>query len=162
MKVFAALLISIFILHGCAVTPPPGAYLNADIRYDLPTNPWQGGRLDAFQQLTIAFEDKVLFLQVFIALAPGQAKITLLDMSGRRALDINWGRDDLQIYRADWLPKSARAEDVLARLVLAYWPVDIARMGLPAAAKLRLQENERFIETASGLILSNTSNAHNP
>lgn len=162
MRVYAALCLSLLILAGCAAAPKQHAYLDQNVRYDLPANPWQGERLNAFQQLTIEFKEKALFLQAFIALEPGRAKITLLDMSGRRALDINWQLNNIQIYRADWLPDTARAEDVLARLVLAYWPLEIARAGLPAGTKLRVHGDRRLIENTSGQVLSITSDGENP
>ena len=162
MRVYAALCLSLLILAGCAAAPLPRAHLDQDVRYDLPANPWQGERLNAFQQLTIEFKEKTLFLQAFIALEPGRAKITLLDMSGRRALDINWQLNNIQIYRADWLPGTARAEDVLARLVLAYWPVEIARAGLPAGTRLRVRGGQRVVENTSGQVLSIVSDGEQP
>ena len=68
----------------------------------------------------------------------------------------------MQIYRADWLPDTARTEDVLARLVLAYWPLEIAREGLPAGTQLRVFSDQRFVENTSGQILTITSDGENP
>ena len=162
MRVYAAICLSLLILAGCAAASLPRGHLDQEVRYELPANPWQGERLNAFQQLTIEFKEKTLFLQAFIALEPGRTKITLLDMSGRRALDIDWQQDNMQIYRADWLPDTARAEDVLARLVLAYWPVEIARAGLPVGTRLRVADGRRVIENTSGQVLSIVSDRENP
>ncbi len=162
MRVYAALCLFLLILAGCTTAPLPRAHLDQKTEYELPANPWEGPRLNAFQQLSIQFKEKALFLQAFIALAPGQAKITLLDMSGRRALDINWQQDEVQIYRADWLPDAARAEEVLARLVLAYWPAEIARTGLPVGTVLRIEAARRLVENTSGTVLLITSDGENP
>ena len=146
MRFFLSLLAVMFLLSACASSQLRYARINSELLYSLPQNPWNGPQQSAHQQVTLTFADKTILLQALVQLSDRDVRILLLDPAGRRALELQWRVDSLVVHKADWLPGNVEGEDILARLVWAFWPVEVAQQGLPETAQIT--------ETVDGRVIS--------
>ena len=157
-----ALVVLSLVVSGCAMTSPEQAYLSQEFIYNLPSNPWSQEPLSALQQVTISHGKTASKFQAVLALKPGSAKIVLLDMTGRRAMDINWTRDGLETKTATWLPQNVTAPDILAHIVLAFWPIESAKLGLPITGQMTTNGNNRSITSEGRKLIEIRSDSQNP
>lgn len=157
-------IISLFalMLASCASQSVREAHLGKDMIYSLPQNPWTGKSLTSFQQVTLEYDTVVFHFQAIIDLHPGLVKIALIDMTGRRAADINWSENNIDIIKADWLPDAVNAEEIVARLVLAFWPIEMAKIGLPKTAILLDEGYSRRVITEGKTLINISRNGDNP
>lgn len=157
------LLFSVLLAGACATAPVQTGFLARDLQYSLPAQPWTNPPLTAFQQVTIEFGDSVQHFQASVDLKPGLVKISLLDLTGARAMDINWSDDDtLEIAQASWLPPEVRGEDILTQIVLAFWPISEAKKGLPRDVTLSQSDDIREIRTGKEILISVSGDQDNP
>jgi len=157
-----AFVVVFLVLSGCAVTSTEQAYLSREFIYNLPPNPWTGDPLSALQQVTISHGKIVSKFQAVFALTPGSAKIALLDMTGRRAMDMDWTLEGLETKTATWLPKDVIAPDILAHIVLAFWPVESVKYGLPTTGQMTTNGNNRSITSEGRNLIEIRSDSDNP
>ncbi len=148
-------------VSGCAGSVAHNVNLSKDFQYSLPQDAWVGEPVSAFQQVTLSFGDEVIHFQAIVELKAPHAKILLLDMTGRRAMDIHWSQTGVEVQYADWLPENVNASEILSRMVLAFWPIDQIKMGLPANGNLVQRGNVRLIKHTGETILEITKSNEN-
>ncbi|WP_025899170.1 DUF3261 domain-containing protein [Sneathiella glossodoripedis] len=144
MKIFLCIVASVFVLTACAATNRHEAQLNETLTYTLPEVPWKGDDINAHQQVSLSFADKEIQLTAALRLRQGEVRVIFLDMTGQRVLDLIWTQQNLLVERAAWLPEQVSATDVLARIVLAYWPAREVEPGLTDNMALIQKPLSRF------------------
>jgi hypothetical protein len=124
----------ILALAACA-TPSPSplqeeVFISPDLRFELP--PWAKPErsLEAAQVLTGRFGDKSFSFQARLSLNEQRLKVVGIDPLGRRVIDILWDSHGVTATRAAWAPEGLRARNVLADIVIAYWPGEIVESAL--------------------------------
>lgn len=152
----------LFVVVGCSSNPVERVYLNKNLEYSLPINPWSGSPLSAFQQVTVSYGKELAHFQAIVDVNQDLATIVMLDLAGRRTIDIEWSTQGIAIKTADWLPENVKAAEILARLVLAFWPIEDARKGLPQNSTLHQTGFVRSVEQASQTVVRMSRDGDNP
>ena len=100
------------------------------ISLQLPRRPDLGRRIEAAQSVRIRHRDTVLAFETRISIADGRFRIAALDLAGRRALTVDWTERGVEISSAPWLPETFRPRNLLADMVMMFWPPDDIRAAL--------------------------------
>jgi len=122
-------------MAGCLSAPPaadgaaPQVAIAPDTRLVLP-RPELGRSVEAVQQVTARRDGSVYVFEVRLQATPDRVQLAGIDPAGRRAMTIDWSGGHLAVERAAWLPDGVRPENVLADLVLAFWPEEVLRQAL--------------------------------
>ncbi|WP_336083934.1 DUF3261 domain-containing protein [Thalassospira sp. CH_XMU1448-2] len=121
----------------------------------LPDQPWlEDTVINVIQQVSAKWknptpqsgQDRATFI-ARIAINADRVKITVLDDLGRRALDIDWTENALDITTADWVSGMVDGRRLLADMVMTYWPVDVVRSALGTDLSISETGNKRMIKT---------------
>jgi hypothetical protein len=119
----------------------------------LPANPWQESTvIDVTQQVKAKWNDPqaqsgqghATFI-ARIAIDPGHVKIAVIDDLGRRALDIDWTENALDITTADWVSGMVDGRRLLADMVMTYWPLGVVQVALAPGLSIAEARGERVI-----------------
>ena len=153
VPLFLAVVMSSLLLSGCAISPPPlprapeetrltGPILIApDVRLRMP-KPYDLPRpVEAVQLVTASHGDETFAFEAHIHATPDHFLLVGLDMMGRKLMTIDWAGDKVSFEAAPWMPPELRPENILADLVLLYWPEAIVRQSL-------IMPSARFAVTA--------------
>ncbi len=95
-------------------------------------------------------------------LKPGVAKISLLDPAGRRAIALTWTEHELTAQKASWVPDEMNTNDILARMIIAFWPLEHAKEGMAADVALVKNEQGRTLRLKDTDIIAVTYSSDNP
>jgi|AGTN01.2.fsa_nt_gi Protein of unknown function (DUF3261). len=109
---------------ACAAPPPdfdrvpvaPGVTLS------LPSPAELGRSVEAVQLVTARHGGDVFLFEGRLSVSPQMLTMVGTDPLGRRAMSLRWSPAGLEVERASWLPDGLRPENVLADIVLLYWP----------------------------------------
>lgn len=104
-----------------AVAIAPGILLS------LPSPAELGREVEAVQMVTADYGSKSFAFEVRLSVDSERVLLVGTDTMGRRAMNIEWERGTLSVDHAPWLPDVVRPENVLADLVLLYWPDEAVR-----------------------------------
>lgn len=113
------------------VLPPP-ADLGRDVRMD--------------HLVTARYGDRVVNFEGHIEVTGGRFQMAVIDPLGRKALTVDWTGDDIAYSPAPWIPEVLQPQNILADLVLIYWPPEALRRALaPAHAALEAAPGHRAV-----------------
>lgn len=133
MKNGARALICLSLLASCA-TPVPARVTRVDIApglsFALPDAAELGRTVAAVQMVTAHRDGDSFVFEGRVAADADGLTLAGTDALGRRAMTIRWQGRTLAVDSAAWLPQAVRAENVLADLILLYWPGEAVRRGL--------------------------------
>ncbi len=125
------------------VTIAPG------VTMDLPFTRVPGRAVDAVQRVTAHYQDRTVVFEGRISATPERFLLVSLDTLGRRAMTVTWTAAGVHAEAAPWLPASVRAENMLADIVLIYWPEAAVRAALTGAS-LEVTAGRRSVRSRSG------------
>ena len=91
------------------------------IAWKLPDRP-----REVVQMISGRVADKSFQLRARLSLTEEKLLLVGLDALGRRVFDIRWDRSGVIATKAEWVPASLKATDILSLIVAAYWPLDAA------------------------------------
>ena len=92
------------------------------------------GRSTEATQLVLARHGGQKFaFEIRISVDPRRVLVVGTDTLGREAMRIVWDGSRLDVERAPWLPASLRPENVLADIMLVYWPSAALRQAMATA-----------------------------
>jgi len=100
---------------------------------ELPLPAELGRSVDVVQRITARYGQQAYLFEARLAIDPDQVRLVGTDPMGRRALTLTWTRHTLDVQRASFLPEMVRPENVLADLILMFWPEAAVRRGLAEA-----------------------------
>lgn len=116
------------------------------LSFRLPESPGLGRRIEAAQLVTIRHGDRVFVFEGRVSLTADRFRMVGLDPLGRRALTVDWTGKDIAFEAAPWLPEELRARNLLADLVLIYWPTPMINKILAGSgAELDSRPSHRVI-----------------
>lgn len=135
------------------VTAPPPQPLRGVL--DLPAVPGHPGELAAVQSIHAVRGDQVFNLQALVEVSQEHLVLALTQPLGPRLATIDWSADGVAITRGSGPPPAAalRPEDVLADLVLAFWPEGAVRSGLHAGLSLVAEPDRRLVMKDDALLV---------
>lgn len=151
-KIHAALAALIGLgLAACAASAPPPepgrVTVAPGITLALPAPAALGRSVDAVQIVTARHRGDTYVFEGRLSVGPDRLLLAGSDTLGRRAMTVRWSGGQIAVERAEWLPDSLRPENILADIVLLYWPEAAVRSGL-TGADLTEREGERAIGNA--------------
>lgn len=128
----------VLLLHGCADAPPHAetrVAIAPDLTLTLPAPDSLGPdslglRLEAIQLVVARHDGRSLAFEGRISITPDRIAITCVDGMGRRLMDITWTRTAIIARRSAEVPPHLAPENILADLVLLYWPEPVVRQAL--------------------------------
>jgi Protein of unknown function (DUF3261) len=120
---------------ACAAPPPmekpvtiaPGITLSLPAPEDL------GRRVDVVQMVTARHGADSFAFEGRLSVDGNRLQLVGSDAMGRRAMTVTWNGGLLEVERAAWLPESLHPENILADIVLLYWPEAVLRRSLNGA-----------------------------
>lgn len=130
--------IGILALTACAEQPiglvsTPGVQVAPDLALVMPSPADLGRRIEVVQLVVARYGDRTLTFEARISAAPDRFDLVCLDPLGRKAMSIHWTPGDIQTEKAAWVPEDLRPENMLADIVMLYWPGDVVRRALLAS-----------------------------
>jgi hypothetical protein len=119
-------------LAGCAPNRPAAlpdevVVLGPGIEVVLPPSPEPGRRVEAAQTIIAEFTGQRQMFEARISAAPGRFAMAAVDTLGRRALTLEWTAAGLSATAAPWVPERMRVRNLLADMMLIYWPEEAVR-----------------------------------
>lgn len=126
------------LLAGCAASVPAPATapvpVAPGVTLVLPSPAELGHSIDAVQMVTARHGGQSWVFEGRLSVRPDELRLVCLDGMGRRALTVIWSGGRLEVERAPWVPDDLRAENILADIMLMYWPEEAVRRALSGAA----------------------------
>jgi predicted exporter len=125
---------------ACAAPPPPSSaspdrvMIAPGITLTLPTPGDLGRSLEVVQMVTARHQGDTFVFEGRLSVGPDRLLLVGTDPMGRRAMTVTWSGGRIEIDRASWLPDTLRPENILADIVVLYWPEAVVRAALDGAA----------------------------
>ncbi|MEA2756035.1 MAG: hypothetical protein QOJ54_2324 [Aliidongia sp.] len=118
------LLLSVVLLAACASATSPKGIVRVAPGLDLvmPQPRDLGRSLEATQLVSARFGDQTTVFEGHVSVTPERLLLVVLDPLGRKALSVTWNGAAVVSEKADWLPQALRPENMLADIILLYWP----------------------------------------
>ncbi|MCW5730374.1 MAG: DUF3261 domain-containing protein [Alphaproteobacteria bacterium] len=128
-------------LAGCLGAEPerPRATIAPGVRLVLPSPDALGRSLRAVQIVVARHGPESLALETHVEIGAGRFGVIGLDAAGRRLVSIEWDGQDLAA-RAERLPAELRPENLLADMMLVYFPITSLWIEADAGRPARLTE----------------------
>lgn len=125
--IVGSLLVLVSALSGCATPPPPppmteGVPVAKGVTLVLPSPGDLGHPVEAMQMVTARHGDDLYVLEGRLSINGERLKLVGTDSLGRRAMTIDWRPGRVVVDKAPWVPDGLRPENILADIVLLYWP----------------------------------------
>jgi len=150
MKSIITIAIVLF-LAGCADLPkdnvvPSSVKIAPDLVLAMPQVADLGRPVEVSQLVTVHYGQQSFAFEVHIQATPEHFLFVGLDLMGRKMITIDWTKDKINYEKASWVPSELRPENILADIVLLYWPAAIVRQGLATSGgKLLAGKNSRTV-----------------
>lgn len=124
-------------LAGCTTVSPPlpeGAVAMAPgLALQLPAPDSLGRSVEVVQNVVARYGSQTLAFEGRISATPDGFVMVCSDALGRRAVSVNWTKTGVVYDVADWVPASLRPQNMLADLIVMYWPQDVVSAAMPGA-----------------------------
>ncbi len=144
----------LFLLLGACVSPPllQEVPLSPAVTLTLPPADTLGRRVEATQLVTLHYQDEAFTFEGRLSATPEAFVLVGTDSLGRRALRLRWSAAGLETERASWLPDSLRAENILADIMLLYWPEEVLRPRLAGAVLERSPTGRKVLREGTEIM----------
>jgi hypothetical protein len=126
----------LLLLTACTATPapPPGMVTVAPgVSFILPAPASLGRELEAVQLVTARHGTDVFTFEGHLSVTHDRVLLAGTDGFGQRLMQITWDGKILTADKASFLPAALRPENVLADVMLIYWPEAAIRPNLTGA-----------------------------
>lgn len=138
MRVSCVLVVGL-LLAACAapVRSVDAVAVAPDILLVMPSPGDLGRPVDVIQLITARRGSEVYVFEGRLSATAERLLLVGTNTLGQRALTIRWTKGRMEVERSSWLPDSLRPENVLADIILIYWPEASLRRALaPSGASL--------------------------
>jgi len=128
----------IFIVCGCS-TPNveeslqkqlTSVLIAPNLTFTMPTPADLGRSVEVTQLVTAHYGDQTFAFEAHIGATPQHFLLVGLDLLGRKLMTIDWTKDQISYETAPWVPSQLQPENILADIVLLYWPEAIVQKSL--------------------------------
>lgn len=136
IRSFAAAALAL-VLAACSSAPPPvtdGVAIARDVALVLPSPADLGRPVEAMQMVTARRGDETHVFEARLSVDGQRLLLVGTDSLGRRAMTIEWRAGHVAVDKAPWVPDALRPENILADIVLLYWPEPVLARSLRGAA----------------------------
>lgn len=105
----------------------------------------------AVQNIVATYDDKKVSFQARIDARPDQFLLVCTDGMGRRAITIRWDESGVSYKKASWVPDTLRPQNMLADVVMIYWPDAALKQALPEAEIVTTQNHRSITRDGEAL-----------
>lgn len=113
----------LFLLASCSSPPPPGSVTVAPgVLYALPAPAALGREVEAVQMVSARHGTDEFTFEGHLSVTKERVLLAGTDGFGQRLMQINWDGKTISAQKASFLPDTLRPENVLADVMLIYWP----------------------------------------
>ena len=120
--------------------------ISPDLTLTLPRPGDLSQSLEASQLVTARYGAQSFAFEGHISATPERFLMIGLDSLGRRTMTITWTESAITYEAASWLPAQLRPENILADMVLLYWPELSVRSALaPSGGAVTVSPGRRII-----------------
>jgi len=141
------LLFILLILTGCATqalvnqTVP----LTPELTLTMPKFDELKRDVKVSQLVTAHYKDQVFTFEGHVSANKDRFLMIGLDGLGRRAISITWTKTGIKYDSASFVPAQLKPENILADIVILYWPESSVRKAIGVNGKLVTGKNKRSI-----------------
>ncbi|MFD2232730.1 DUF3261 domain-containing protein [Phaeospirillum tilakii] len=121
------------LLSACAEAPPPTVATVAPGVTLALSAAGRGAPVEVVQLVAADHGDDTFLLEARLSAGPGRLLLVGTDPMGRRAMRLDWHDGRLESERAPWVPDELPPANVLADLMLLFWPAGLVRDALAGA-----------------------------
>lgn len=151
---FAISILAGLVLAACAdrpAEPPPGSVrVGPGVVLVLPKPAELGRTVEATQLITAHYGEQTFVFEAHLSATPERLLLVGLDPMGRKMVSVTWSDVGIRIEAAPGLPRQLHPENMLADIVMLYWPEDSVRRALAdSGARLTVGPHSRSV-TALG------------
>lgn len=132
------LLFAIFFAGGCQLWGEP-------VRGARPPADTFGEYREIGRGLEIQAGESIYYAYARLSLTPDSTRITITDERGRLMVEMLFGQGRLNVRRTPYLPPEISADDLIADLQLALWPLERLRAGLTPGWTLAADDEGRIL-----------------
>jgi hypothetical protein len=127
----------VLVLDACAAVPDGPSHnavlIAPGLELVMPRPGDLGRKLEATQLVTARYGDRAMIFEGHISATPERFLLVVVDPLGRKAMTVTWTDDGVTYEAAPWLPATVRPQNMLADIVLLYWPEAVVRQALLAS-----------------------------
>jgi hypothetical protein len=137
---------------GTALTALPAGQVTVapGVMFSMPPPAALQRSVEAQQLITARYRDETFVFETRISVTPSQMLVVGTDMLGRRAMTIEWTGNAMKVEVAPWVPPELRARNVIADIMLLYWPENAVRAGLTPAVAMQVPHPEQRVIAVDG------------
>lgn len=110
--------------------PGRSVSISPDLTLVLPRPGDLGQSVEVTQLVTARYDAQSYTFEGHISATPQRFLMVGLDSLGRRSMTITWSDEAITYEASPWLPPQLRPENVLADMVMLYWPAASVRQSL--------------------------------
>jgi len=134
--------------------PEGSVRISPSLFLTLPKPATLGRSLEASQLITAHYGDQTFVFEGHVSATPDRLLLLGLDGMGRKALTVSWDEGGIHAETAPWLPQQLRPENMLADIVMIYWPADQVNAALAASGgHVTVSGHSRSISDAKGEVI---------
>jgi hypothetical protein len=119
---------------------PGQVQITPDLVMTLPKPSHLGQSFEAAQLVTAHFGDRVFAFEGHLSATPDRFLLVGVDPMGQRIISITWTDDGITADKADFVPAQIRPSNILADLVMLYWPGAAVQQALEGSGALVYDE----------------------
>ena len=93
-----------------------------DVSLTMPSPSDLDRTVEATQLVTAHYGNQTFAFEAHINATPERFLLVGLDLMGRKLMTIDWTKDKISYETASWVPAQLHPENILADIVLLYWP----------------------------------------
>lgn len=122
-------------LAGCSKPHPPSdiVSLTPGVSLRLPDPGELGRPIEVAQLVQATYQGHDIAFEGQLSVTPERILLAAIDPLGRQAMTVRWAERSVSARVADWFATAPRPENMLADIMLIYWPADPLRRGLSGA-----------------------------
>lgn len=110
-------------LASCASDPPRDQVMVAPgLTLHMPGPASLNRRIEVSQLVVAHYGARTIAFEARISAAPDHFDLLCIDTLGREAMRIRWTQTGIVAEKAPWVPENLRPENMLADIVMLYWP----------------------------------------
>jgi hypothetical protein len=119
-------------LAGCTAPEPPASSVQIapGASFCLPGAKELGRSIEAAQMVRANYRGRDIGFEGQLSVTPERLLLACIDLLGRPGMTVRWEKPRVSAQVADWFPASLRPENMLADIMLIYWPLASLRHGL--------------------------------
>jgi uncharacterized protein DUF3261 len=127
----------------------------------LPKPREMGRGLEVAQLVTLQFAGQSLSFDARLSITPDRLVLVGIDGMGRRAMTVVWNGDTMTVESAPWLPAAARPSNMLADVVVLFFPIAAVRQALAAAGcELAISKRTRVVRCGEAEVIQAEYDEH--